>query len=324
MPGLIDGLGQTTLILGAGASRPFGFPIGRDLHKSLETSHNERDEFLTKLGYADNDAYRKLVRVFQAESIDRFLAKYSEHVERAKLEIAYHLIKEENHFSLTNQHNPDHWYKYLHDVVLGDDENLGGGKLKIITFNYDLSLERYLCETNSVRHRLTAEQSRERMENLHVVHVHGHIGAMDLVHGKGRAYGEISPELLKEAASRMVTISESQTEKFWERAHGSLAGAKNVLFLGFAFAEENLKRLALDVHCRNAKFFIAPMKCPTAGKAVAAYVPEDNIAVCRDVESDTPTLGRAKWLFTRPNAPPPPARRMRHPGFGGSNSWMAN
>src|SRR5258707_623225 len=128
MPGMIDRLGNTVLILGAGASRPFGFPIGLELHRMLEAAHIQRDEFLA---------------------------------------------------------------------------------------------------------------------TLPIVHVHGHMGAMDVVHGKGRAYGDISPELLKEAASRMVTIHEEQTAKYWERAHQLLAGAKHVMFLGFGYGKENLERLSM-------------------------------------------------------------------------------
>lgn len=75
---------------------------------------------------------------------------------------------------------------------------------------------------------------------------------------------------LEEAAMRMVTVHEEPKKKYLEHAHAELSKSKNLLFLGFGFAEENLKRLELEKHCAaHARFcgrWRATTRCRDCGR----------------------------------------------------------
>lgn len=270
MPGLLDKLDKTTLILGAGASCAYGYPIGSALRAKLEEVHNHRDPMVESLGHTNGARYRQTLRDYQAETIDEFLGAYTQHADRGKAEIAYHLMQCENSYSLMSQSNGDGWYRYLFLDVLGADPMLGSGKLSIISFNYDLSLRVYLYRTLQARTQLESADARERLRKLPFVHVHGHIGALNDLHGKGREYdgAAINAYALKEAVMRMVTIHEEPRKKYWEHAHALLSQSRNLLFLGFGFAEENLKRLELEKHCAGARASLAH-ELRVCGKEVA-------------------------------------------------------
>jgi hypothetical protein len=257
MPGAIDKLDKTVLILGAGASQPYGYPLGNALRELLERPHIERDSLVASLGLGDGVDYRNTLIDYSAQTIDEFLGKYERHRQRAKLEIAYHLMKSENPATLMYR-DRDRWYYDLYNNILGGDRGLCSDKLSIITFNYDLSLEQYLWRINKARHELTDEAARECVQKLQIVHVHGDVGRFESIHGVGRAYGAMNAEVLSEAASRMLTVHETQETTAWGHAHLLLEEAKHILFLGFGFADENLARLRLGDLCKNGRAFLAP------------------------------------------------------------------
>jgi len=331
VPSLLDKLDQTTLILGAGASCAYGYPVGSALRGKLEEVHNSRDPLVESLGHSNSAQYRQTLRDYQAETIDEFLGAYTEHSDRAKAEIAYHLIQCENSYSLMSQGNSDGWYRYFFMDVLGADPMLGSGKVSIISFNYDLSLRVYLYRTLRARTQLEPTEARERLRKLPFVHVHGHIGALNDLHGKGREYdaAAINADALREAVTRMVTIHEEPRKKYWEHAHALLSKSKNLLFLGFGFAEENLKRLELEKHCAGARAFLWPMKCAHAVPRLRAHAPSVKILFHHEKPhesiSTTPTLDRARTLFEAAAAPPRKAKSKRQapPGFGSRNGWMS-
>jgi hypothetical protein len=156
---------QTTLILGAGASAPYGFPIGsslRDLLLKLDTGV----EALIGAVRTDVDEWRSVQRIlhdFQPESVDDFLRQYAEHADLTKLAIAYHLSKFENAQAHVNVSNPDPWYRVLLDEFLDNDVKLGDGKLSIVTFNYDLSLEAYLVRIREATHPCRSRSATRRI-----------------------------------------------------------------------------------------------------------------------------------------------------------------
>jgi hypothetical protein len=301
MPGIIEELGPTTLILGAGASAPFDFPLGVDLRNQLLASDNSRDALLHELGFPNLKPFRTSLRHYQAQSIDDYLKRYPEHAQAAKLQIAYHLMRHEDHDGHVDHTRKDNWYRHLYFEVLGDDEWLGRGRLSIVTFNYDLSLEAYLFTTLCARHRIDGNQARERLAALPIVHVHGHLGAVEFIHGKGRPYGRTKGAIeLNDAAKRIATVHDEPAIKLWERAHEMLGKANHLLFLGFGFGEENLARLALNSNCRNVKrALLGTMNCDYAKARFEKYAPGVPSLSYKDESSGRPTLDRVKWLFDK-------------------------
>ena len=126
---------------------------------------------------------------------------------------------------------------------------MGANRLTIATFNYDVSLEVYLCETLAVRigKKAVDKETREIVARLPIHHIYGSLGPVEEVHGEGRRYGYIgSSQKLQEMASGSSTCFESPSQDAIEATCAAIYASRNVYFLGFGFSEENLRNLGLD------------------------------------------------------------------------------
>jgi hypothetical protein len=267
---------RTTLILGAGASKPYGFPIGVELRdKLLDKNH----EFVRQLNQAKvdearwNAARRDLLRS-QFGSIDDFLARYPEHAEVTKIAIAYELNQNENTNRLLDPRQSDHWYKRLFVDYLGDGGVLGGGRLRVVTFNYDLSLEAYLFGTLLARTRLSPQEAVAAMKMLPIVHVYGELGQLASVSGEGRSYGRFAtPEEMVKAGAGISTCHEENTREAVNHARQYIEESEVVAFLGFGFSRENLALLNLEKTLpRDVPVLASVFKCPTGEEALRNQV----------------------------------------------------
>lgn len=125
--------------------------------------------------------------------------------------------------------------------------------LSIVTFNYDLTLEAYFLRTLKVRHVLSDEQAIEAIKNLRIQHIYGDIGPLVAMDPTGRKYGSfVSSQALRSAAARISTCFEPQSTEAVAEAQRQIHESECVLFLGFGYTEENLRRLDLKSHLRTA------------------------------------------------------------------------
>jgi hypothetical protein len=239
---------RTTLILGAGASAPYGFPIGSELRDDLLRPDPTFDLKLKEMSRSPKvwaDIQDTMHRC-QWPSVDDFMRVYTEHTEWMKFAIAYHLNRREY---LKDHQSPQHhdpWYRILLDEVLDDDPKLGDGALSIVTFNYDMSLEAYLAGTLQVRHRIDEEQANAAVAALNIQHIYGDIGPALNGNYWSREYGPFpSARHLQVAAQGISTCFEPKSRDAVAVARKLIGESKNVLFLGFGYSDENLKRLDL-------------------------------------------------------------------------------
>jgi len=144
---------KTVLVLGAGASWPYGFPTGQGLIKNiLDGTRETSQHFWATLRDAgvDDDLIRAFHRTLartQFDSIDIFLEYQPEYREVGKLAIAAALIPCEREENLANPPiEGRHWYKFLFQRLMQRD-GFTGSKLSIISLNYDRSLQQYLYQT---------------------------------------------------------------------------------------------------------------------------------------------------------------------------------
>jgi hypothetical protein len=180
----------------------------------------------------------------QYDSVDDFLKAYAEHGDITKMAVAYHLGLRESLDSHLDPRQTDHWYKSLVTEILSEASLFEEKRLSIVTFNYDLSLEAYLVQTLINRYRWTEEKARAAVESLHITHVYGHLGPVDIVHGKGRRYGTLNEgEALRQIS--IATCHEVASVKAVTEARRQLSESWNVIFLGFGYSLENLKLLNL-------------------------------------------------------------------------------
>jgi hypothetical protein len=133
----------TVLILGAGASKPYGFPTGEELFDGVRQLqvHEVSDEISPS--QSDHAGPLQLaVRSSLHRSLDAMLERRSELVEAGKAYTARRLLRAEAAAREAVADAPGTWYHILWDAMdLASLEAFRATPLKIITYNYDRSLE---------------------------------------------------------------------------------------------------------------------------------------------------------------------------------------
>lgn len=185
-------------------------------------------------------------------SIDSFLARRSEFVDIGKCAIATLLCAKENQDNFYATGIDDDWYfslwNALVDNVHGADA-LGGNKVRIITFNYDRSLESYLY--SAIKHTFAFADSAalSALNQVPILHVYGSLGKFGLVqNNETRPYSvNVDPSSLKVAAGSIKIIPEARN--YGESSQQMIEWfrwASQICFLGFGFDELNVQRLGFQ------------------------------------------------------------------------------
>ena len=270
----------TTLVLGAGASKPYGFPSGAELRALLSNANNLRG----MIGFNESEI-QEFSSVFSRSgmpSIDAFLARRGTHKVRSdswctfsdigKAAIAYCLIKNEHPDRLFSSNLDDHWYQYLWSLIADSLGSFGENKLHIITFNYDRSLEFYLLTALQSSFGISAAEAAIHLKKIPILHVYGQLGELqEAIQARdGRAYSNnvSSAGPIEVAAAGIRVIDESRDDDaVFEQAYSYLKSAQRIYFLGFGFDETNVRRLRLDTlvqgirkdQSEDASFFATTM-----------------------------------------------------------------
>jgi len=218
----------TTLILGAGASRP-AYPTGDELRdRIINACAGESDAKARALG---SRLQRSLI-----PSIDAFLAEpeNKDLEEVGKIMIAEALLPGES------KAHPI-WYRLLFNAIRSRAK---GAKLRVVTFNYDLSLEDAIYKAFIAAYRLDGGPARVMMdEAIEIIHVYGQLGEIAMPRGQ-RTYGESNPSIL-ETARGLRIIGRAPDNPQFTKAHEAIASAKFLGILGFGFDETNIANLKL-------------------------------------------------------------------------------
>lgn len=255
---------KTLLIVGAGASVPYGYPTGYELRSEL-TSSNALSGLQQQIDKSGLELFCRHFEESQLNSIDAFLAKrgddkvisYEGHQriecatygEYGKLAIAHILIEREE---VTNLIKPkdDHWLQYLwnlmSDVPKSEFQN---NQLKIVSFNYDRVIEQYFQTTIQHSYGVEYAEGLDLRSAIEIIHVYGSLGNLE-----NRAYG-IKLTNVKSAANSILVIPEAREENNteFEKAKQIIQWADKICFIGFGFDSTNMRRLGFPHHDLSAK-----------------------------------------------------------------------
>lgn len=246
----------TLLILGAGASNPYGYPLGTELKdnitKDLLTfiNNNNEEHWARDLGFSKELIFR-FARNFEfskSYSIDSFLAHQDEEiVEIGKIAIVNQISKCEDPKKLFQDHiwginrqllfeNNDDWYRYLINKITSNApvDAVKENKLEIITFNYDRSLEMCLTRALASFYSITLKESFDIIKNFSIVHMYGQLDPLPLDDSlKERKYGDpCSSNNIKKISNNIKIVHEAQKDKRIETANEMIERAKRIYFLG--------------------------------------------------------------------------------------------
>jgi hypothetical protein len=187
------------LIIGAGGSKPYGFPLGLDLYKNIRNNYvSQLDNYFANdnHGFINPDQIISDANRFIAEmkktigvSIDKYL-----NINKCFLKHGIDAIVSEIYLSeckselpLNGNEPEGDWYTYLYQKLIQGlntaDElsNFSDNQVSFITFNYDRSLEYFLFENlyGLVKNAgMTKKDLAEKFLKIPFIHVYGKIGSL--------------------------------------------------------------------------------------------------------------------------------------------------
>ena len=286
---------KLVLVLGAGASSRFGFPTGERLSKLILKGDLSIFE---KEGWPHINEFRGTFEKSTIKSIDAFLEETLAHdfsksgnfYNLGKNCISYFLLKEEDNEKLSNRQN--NWYVELFEILKNDLDSLTDGRIRFITFNYDLSLEQYLYQSilySKFGFSQTIDQQdivSSIIDEMGIVHMYGQLGflkwqkqAKDKEAWRYRKYGRLGEtehadtrfSLIQNCADSinlMRNDSETIALESFKASAKYLTEADYVCFLGFGYNRTNLTRLFENVifsdqikyYCSGYQFYKAERK----------------------------------------------------------------
>lgn len=239
---------KTLLILGAGASSPYGFPLGNSLIDMIIDSTKKRQNHDSSLypllrqrfEELEIDKFRTHLAQCEVDSIDSFLYHNQEYLEIGKACIAFNLLQCEATYSYSEIQQDDNWYKYLWNELASREPEIFD--FKIYTFNYERSLYNYLLEQAKLL--FPDSQIRTRfIENIKIIHLHGTLG--DVKYGDIQSIHNYTG--LKAVSDNIKIIFEVETDVNFQNFQSDIKNANHIVFVGFGFHEDNMKRMGFSV-----------------------------------------------------------------------------
>ena len=224
---------RTVFVLGAGANKPLGFPLARDLKnlvqvtlvdpsrlrvlaEALRISPSLLAPTAEKLSTALADS--------RLSSVDEFLETNKSgpsYLPIAKAAIAQVLLPRETPANLRNQ--PD-WcgdlYQRLADAASGA-AYLHEHKISFVTFNYDRSLEEFLYGGLSNSLGVGGSEVAARLAEIPIIHMYGSLGPLPWQaadHAIRYGVGRPTADVIRQAASSLQLIGDSDRSGQFEEA----------------------------------------------------------------------------------------------------------
>ena len=278
-----------------------------DPFRGLSGGDDQLREAIYSLGQRPNadgsvDDYYQAARLIcagmpQAPSIDNFIDSHRSNTriaEVGKLAIASSILKAERQSTLfinpTNIYNKldfsrvaETWFNSFFQLIClnSQEEDLPSrlSRVRVITFNYDRTLEHYLFNSIQNYYGSSPERTAEILSHLTVLHPYGQVGNLPWQNcGVQVPFGgdmHLSSLIQVSTGLRTFTEGTSEQESQIEQVRESIFEADILAFLGFAYHELNIQLLfgaEQDIPVRHSKkvFGTAMGLSESNKKAIAA------------------------------------------------------
>jgi SIR2-like domain len=240
----------TVLVLGAGASQPYGYPLGSGLRNILCSEDSDFISLVEKAGHARGQVMHFMTEFGNSNlaSVDVFLERRPTLAELGRTMIAAALLRCEN-----GRLQGD-WYSYLWQLLAQEAPTIDSfrrNNLRVITFNYDTSIERFLINSMRASYDVQLDEAKKVIDGtVQVIHVHGQIPYK--LSGSVVSPNLATPENVRDFAGKIITLHQGEdNSREFSMARYWLGQTKRVLFLGFSYQADNVRRLAARDWLRN-------------------------------------------------------------------------
>jgi hypothetical protein len=243
---------RTVIVLGAGASVPYGFPTGPALCDEIATAlQDPRAGLALALAAATGDHPRvlefgRLLRESRKYSVDAFVEGRPDFLDVAKAACAARLLPLEVAGNLRAPGGD--WYRYLFNRMMrSTPEDFLQNQLSVVTFNFDRSFERAAFDAALASYPINKEKAGALVRHLGVSHVHGSLGGCPWLGESGIEYGNANPseQAIQKAASSIRLVHETTEDNDLIRAQ--FRRAEVVCFLGFGYHQFAMRKLPLEL-----------------------------------------------------------------------------
>lgn len=258
----------TTLVLGAGASFPYGFPLAEKLLRNVAKIRENASAANIVAHAADvnrEDVYEfcETLAASQAPSVDTFLEANMDLSNIGRAAMAYDLIGCCKGASLALMHDKwndrGRWYQRLWARLIEDaptPEQFRENRLTVVTFNYDLSLERFLHQSiqHFYRRGLDPDAALELLnDTIPIVHAYGSLSpvTVEMLHWPP-AQPERGQPMLTLALENMLIVPDIEAARAESLIHAKklMSYSKRVASIGFSFGKANVRRLTYNLENR--------------------------------------------------------------------------
>jgi hypothetical protein len=249
---------STVMILGAGASAPYGFPLGRGLKEKIiqqsgDTNKSaEREQYL-KAGFSQERVteFNTALTRSHYPTIHAFLEDRPSLRETGAFGIAAALMPLESQGTLFP---PKDWYPALFQGLDLKNFTSISSIPAIITFNYDRSLEHYLTvATQSAYESEVRKHALDKLRRLRIIHVYGQLGDYPAVPYDPAKNVEDFRKAAKEI--RMIYDQGIEESDGFAESKRVLENARDVIILGFGYDERSVRRMGLSTHIPERTIF---------------------------------------------------------------------
>ena len=199
-------------------------------------------------------------------SIDDYIERHTGHQEYeqcAKLGIAHCILKSERNSALRLDPYKGNgvdlsayqgcWLSEFLQIVTrrSSTETLkeAFSKITVINFNYDRCFDQFTYFWLITVYKLSQQEATDVLSSIEIIHPYGSIGSIAYIDRSGVIFGDDpSGSELISIAKKIRTYSESAGERDRSTAIAeALTKTKKIIFLGFAFHEQNMSLLASNV-----------------------------------------------------------------------------
>lgn len=138
---------KTTFVLGAGASWPYGLPLGKELIKDIVEIVRSRKLVFLHFGYKEDliNSFIADLDISNPQSIDIFLTEIEDYKDLGRFAIYLAINQKEIQKSLMeDQKKKGGIYELIYYKLTDECVDIRENDVAFVSFNYDRSLEQYL------------------------------------------------------------------------------------------------------------------------------------------------------------------------------------
>jgi hypothetical protein len=247
-------------LLGAGASAPYGFPIGSELVTEI-LNFDDREFPWDELGNRHElKDLQDALRYSDHSSVDILLLHRRDLWKIGTQAIAVALLSKENPKNLAryatkvsqSDRGADRWYGQLFELLskcVGSFNEFTKLPIIFVTFNYERSFDFFFWQWLQAKYKPDHTALDVYLRKPRILHVHGQLGFLAFQEGNPDQkldYGRrLTIDILRKAADgiRIPHDDELENSPGYKQAVDRIKEANTIVFLGFGFDEHNFQRL---------------------------------------------------------------------------------